>query len=80
VPLGLSAVLDVAEPGQRILAVAYGSGAGSDAFDITVTDEIKNLKRDAAPSVKSMVENKVMLDYAVYAKYRGKIRMREAAE
>ncbi|WP_019176548.1 hydroxymethylglutaryl-CoA synthase [Methanomassiliicoccus luminyensis] len=80
VPLGLASVLDVAKPGQRIFAVAYGSGAGSDAFDITVTDEILNMNRDAAPSVKSMVENKKFLDYATYAKYRGKIRMKGAAE
>jgi hydroxymethylglutaryl-CoA synthase len=80
VPLGLASVLDVAKPGQRIFAVAYGSGAGSDAFDITVTDEILNLKRDAAPTVKELVENKKFLDYATYAKYRGKIRMKEAAE
>ena len=77
VPLGLAAILDVAEPDARILAVAYGSGAGSDAFDITVTSEISHFNRDAAPSVKSLVENKKFLDYATYAKYRGKIRMKE---
>ncbi|MBI0583517.1 MAG: hydroxymethylglutaryl-CoA synthase [Methanomassiliicoccus sp.] len=80
VPLGLASVLDVAKPGERIFAVAYGSGAGSDAFDITVTDEIENLKRGAAPTVKELVENKKFLDYATYAKYRGKIRMKGAAE
>jgi hydroxymethylglutaryl-CoA synthase len=38
--LGLSAVLDVARPGQRILCVTYGSGAGSDAFLLRTTDRI----------------------------------------
>jgi len=80
VPLGLASVLDVAEPGQRIFAVAYGSGAGSDAFDITVTDAIKDLRREKAPTVKELVERKKFLDYATYAKYRGKIRMKEGAE
>ncbi len=80
VPLGLASVLDVAKPGQRIFAVAYGSGAGSDAFDMTVTEEINNLRKGAAPTVKELVENKKFLDYATYAKYRGKIRMKEAAE
>lgn len=80
VPLGLASVLDVAEPGQRIFAVAYGSGAGSDAFDITVTDAIRELCREKAPTVKELVERKKFLDYATYAKYRGKIRMKEGAE
>jgi len=77
VPLGMSAILDVAKPGERILAVAYGSGAGSDAFDITVTPGIKRLRRGAAPTVRDLVESKKYIDYATYAKYRGKIRLRE---
>lgn len=77
VPLGLSAVLDIAKPGERIIAVAYGSGAGSDAFDITVTPGIKRLKKNSAPTVKELVENKKFIDYATYAKFRGKIRLKE---
>lgn len=75
VPVGLSAVLDVAKPGERIFVVSYGSGAGSDGFDITVTDEILKLRRDAAPTVKQYVDRKKNVDYAIYAKMRGKIRM-----
>ncbi|MCL2786222.1 MAG: hydroxymethylglutaryl-CoA synthase [Methanomassiliicoccaceae archaeon] len=73
VPLGLAAVLDKARPGDRIFVVAYGSGAGCDAFDITVTEEIVNYNRSAAPTVAQRLENTVELDYGVYAKYKGKI-------
>jgi hydroxymethylglutaryl-CoA synthase len=73
-PLGLAAVLDIAQPGDRIMAVSYGSGAGSDAFSITVNDEIEK-KRDLAPKVQELVENKSYVDYAVYAKFKGKLRM-----
>ncbi len=74
VPLGLSAVLDISKPGDRILAVSFGSGAGSDAFDITVTDEMEKFERKRAPLVSEMVENEVFIDYAAYVKYRKKIR------
>jgi len=73
VPLGLAAILDEAKPGDRICAVAYGSGAGSDAFDIKVTDEIEHFQRSRAPTVKQLNDNLKFLDYATYAKFRGKI-------
>jgi hydroxymethylglutaryl-CoA synthase len=73
-PLGLAAVLDIAEPGDRVMAVSYGSGAGSDAFSITVNDRIDEV-RENAPKVQDLVANKNYVDYAVYAKYKGKIRM-----
>jgi len=73
VPLGLAAILDEAKAGDRIFAVAYGSGAGSDAFDITVTDGISKFERDKAPTVKNIISNPKFLDYATYAKFRGKI-------
>src|SRR5439155_653053 len=75
--VGLCAILDEAESGDRIFAVGYGSGAGSDAFDLTVTDEITKIRRDATPSIKEMIADQVFVDYATYAKYRWKILMRE---
>jgi hydroxymethylglutaryl-CoA synthase len=73
-PLGLAAVLDIAKPGDRIMAVSYGSGAGSDAFSITVNDIIEE-KRELSPKVNEFIENKSYVDYAVYAKFKGKLRM-----
>jgi hydroxymethylglutaryl-CoA synthase len=75
VPLGLAAVLDKAQPGDRIFVTSYGSGAGSDAFDITVTDEIKNYQRNNAPTVEKIMQNTVDVDYALYTKFRGMIIM-----
>ena len=70
--LGLAAVLDIAKEGDRILCVSYGSGAGSDAFDITVTKEIE--RKRTRPSVKELIDEKQHVDYAVYAKFRKKIK------
>ena len=73
-PLGLAAILDIAQPGERIFAVSYGSGAGSDAFSITVNEQIEE-KRDLAPKVQDMIKNKEYVNYAIYAKFKGKMRM-----
>ncbi|MDR0887708.1 MAG: hydroxymethylglutaryl-CoA synthase [Candidatus Methanoplasma sp.] len=77
VPLGLAAVLDKAQPGDRIFVTSYGSGAGSDAFDITVTDNIKNYKRENAATIDKIIANPIYLDYGLYAKHKGKIIMSE---
>ncbi|MFN7991932.1 MAG: hydroxymethylglutaryl-CoA synthase [Candidatus Micrarchaeia archaeon] len=71
--LGLSAVLDEAKAGNRILVTSYGSGAGSDSFAITVTDRIEEA-RDKAPSTQDYIAKKKYIDYATYIKYRKKIR------
>ncbi|MCL2115886.1 MAG: hydroxymethylglutaryl-CoA synthase [Methanobrevibacter sp.] len=73
-PLGLASILDKADPGNKILAISYGSGSGSDAFSLTVTDKIDE-KRDLAPKLKDIIENKTYVDYAIYAKYKGKLKM-----
>ena len=75
VPLGLANVLDSAVPGERILVVSYGSGAGSDAFDITVTDAMAGYKRPHDDLVETRIAYSKFIDYATYAKFRGKIAM-----
>lgn len=77
---GLSSVLDEASPGDRVLAVSFGSGAGSDAFDITVTDNITKIDRASVPTIKKLTSNTRFVDYAVYAKYKKKIVFGESIE
>ena len=73
-PLGLTATLDIAKPGDLILLVSYGSGAGSDGFVFKVTGLIDEV-RDLAPRTRGLLEkNKRYLEYGVYAKFRQKIR------
>jgi len=78
-PLGLCAVLDGARPGDRVLMVSYGSGAGSDAFVMTVTERIEEVKT-LAPGVDDMLSGPlVRLDYTQYARFRRKIARSEDA-
>ncbi|MCB9117124.1 MAG: hydroxymethylglutaryl-CoA synthase [Caldilineaceae bacterium] len=70
--IGLSAVLDEAKPGQRILMVSYGSGAGSDAFDLLVTERIVEAQR-RAPSTRDYIRRRVQIDYAQYVRMRKKL-------
>ncbi len=70
--IGLAAVLDVARPGTRIFVCGYGSGAGSDAFQLTVTEDIQRYER-TSPTVQDLIDDRVEIDYAMYAKFRGKI-------
>ena len=74
VPLGLSNILDHAKAGDRLFIVSYGSGAGSDAFVMEVNDRIEEVK-DLANKTADYKKEKKYLDYAVYAKYKGKIKM-----
>jgi hydroxymethylglutaryl-CoA synthase len=71
--LGLSAVLDEAKPGARILVTSFGSGAGSDSFDILVKDKIEEV-RDKAPTTKDYIERKKYIDYSTYIKFRRKLK------
>jgi len=73
--IGLTAVLDIAEPGDRILMVSFGSGAGSDAFSITVTGAIHE-RQNKAPLTADYIARRTEIDYATYARMRGKLVMK----
>jgi hydroxymethylglutaryl-CoA synthase len=72
--LGLTAILDIARPGERILAVSFGSGAGSDAFSLLVTDRIAG-KADLAPTTVTYIKRRIQIDYGQYVRYRRKLEM-----
>ncbi|MFZ2472068.1 MAG: hydroxymethylglutaryl-CoA synthase [Methanothrix sp.] len=72
--IGLAATLDIAKPGERIFVTSFGSGAGSDAFSISVKDEIEEI-RCGASSVRDYIGEAEYLDYAMYAKHKGKLRI-----
>jgi hydroxymethylglutaryl-CoA synthase len=72
--IGLTAILDIAQPGDRILLVSYGSGAGSDAISLRVTDRIEEV-RGRARSTETYIERRVEIDYATYTRFRDKLKM-----
>jgi hydroxymethylglutaryl-CoA synthase len=72
-PMGLTAILDVARPGDRILHVSYGSGAGSDGFVFRCTDRIAEVQDPEAKTRELLEGERTYLSYGQYAKFRGKI-------
>jgi hydroxymethylglutaryl-CoA synthase len=73
--LGLTAILDIAKPGDRILLVSYGSGAGSDAMVLRATDLIAE-RQGRAPKTEDYIARRTEIDYATYVRYRGKLKMK----
>ena len=70
--IGLTGVLDIAKPGDRIIMVSYGSGAGSDAFDLLVTEQILE-RRERALKTADYIARRTEIDYATYTRFRGKL-------
>jgi hydroxymethylglutaryl-CoA synthase len=64
--IGLAAILDVANPGDRILLTSFGSGAGSDSFSLKVLKESGKGKK-----VGDFMKGIRYLSYAEYAKHVG---------
>jgi len=72
--IGLTAVLDVARPGDRVFVTSFGSGAGSDAFIFRVTEAIE-ARRNLALTTADYIARRTQIDYATYVRYRGKLAM-----
>ena len=73
--IGLTAIFDVAKPGERIMMVSFGSGAGSDAMVLRVTDKIKG-KPELATTTEEYITRRTEIDYAAYVRMRGKLTMK----
>lgn len=72
--VGLTAVLDIAQPGDKILCVSFGSGAGSDAFSLVATEAITR-RQPLALSTQNYIDRRIEIDYARYVRFRKKLRM-----
>jgi hydroxymethylglutaryl-CoA synthase len=70
--IGLSAILDIARAGERVLVVSYGSGAGSDAFVWTITEAVA-ARQGLAPKTQDYVARRSLIDYGLYVRYRRKL-------
>lgn len=69
--LGLSSVLDIAKPKEKIFMVSYGSGAGSDAFVFETTKDID--KKRKRTFVSEFIDKKKYISYVEYLKYGRRI-------
>lgn len=75
--LGLVAALEEGQPGQRVLVISYGPGAGSDAFGVSLTQGLE-AKRGMGERLKEMLAGKTYLSYPAYAKRAGYLPVPQA--
>jgi hydroxymethylglutaryl-CoA synthase len=73
--LSLIAILEKAQPGQRILLVSYGFGAGCDVISLKATDLLPRQRAQKAdyPSLKEVIADKEYLSYAQYLRQERKL-------
>lgn len=64
--LGLCSVLERAVEDDLIFVCSFGSGAGSDAFVLRVTENLKKFRQE---SFNKHIMRKQYIDYATYLKY-----------
>ncbi len=74
--IGLCNILDMCVGGEKIFVVSFGSGAGSDAFIIEVTDKIRKIREheEEHHRLEYYVKRKKYVSYGLYVKHRKKIR------
>ena len=72
--IGLTSALDAASPGDHILVVSFGSGAGSDAFSLIVTEALDGRRHKARLTAQYIAQRRE-IDYATYVRYRRKLHI-----
>lgn len=70
--IGLTAVLDIAQPGERILLVSFGSGAGSDAFSLMMK---RSVEPSNIPTTMDYVKRSVRIHYATYSRLKDNYKL-----
>jgi len=66
VPLALAAVLDVAQTGDKILTVSYGSGSGSDAFVWEATAGLVSARKKFKNLISEQISKLKVINYEDY--------------
>ncbi|MBI2849071.1 MAG: hydroxymethylglutaryl-CoA synthase [Chloroflexi bacterium] len=70
--LGLAAVLDKANPGDRILVVSYGAG-NSDAISLVASKSIKDRRVEGYP-LETYLTRAEYVDYLRFLRYKGLLK------
>jgi hydroxymethylglutaryl-CoA synthase len=70
--IGLTAILDIAKPGDRILMASFGSGAGSDAFCLRVKAGTPKVN---VPTTQEYVKRRKQVSYAEYTRLKGNYKL-----
>lgn len=64
--LALTNVLDHAQPGEKILVTAYGSGAGADSFAFECTAELLEYRQRAKQTLQQQIARLKAITYTQY--------------
>jgi hydroxymethylglutaryl-CoA synthase len=70
--IGLTAILDAAQPGDRILVASFGSGAGSDAFCLKMN---RAAPKNGVRTTRDYVKRRVQVNYAEYSRLKGNYKL-----
>lgn len=70
--IGLTAILDIAQPGDRIFLTSFGSGAGSDAFCLRVKQPAP---KNGVWTTQDYVKRRVQVSYAEYSRLKGNYKL-----